>query len=81
MQNLSAIDEHGGRALFCIETSRIDFTDVCNQLGFDTPRLAQELGQAPEQLIIRECRDRFKFWFVFHDYNTSTGCFVVWDEL
>jgi hypothetical protein len=64
VQDLRAVDEHGGAGLTSIEPAPLHFSDVGDEVGFDAAGLLKELGQAAEQLFVR---DRFEGAWVLHE--------------
>ena len=44
--------EQRGRALASVEPAFVHLTDVGDEVGFDAPRLPQEIGEAAEELVI-----------------------------
>jgi hypothetical protein len=53
MEHVDAVAEHRRRREARMEASPIDLTDVGNQVGLGAARVAQELGEATKQLVVR----------------------------
>ena len=66
VERLRTVDEHRGRGLAGVEPAGIHFTDVGDEVGLDAARVAQELGQATEQLVVG---NRVQGARVFHAHN------------
>ena len=66
VQDVGAVGEHRGRSLAGIEPSLVHLGDVSDEVGLDAPGLEQEVGQAKEQLVVRQCLERT---LVFHAGN------------
>ena len=52
MKHFSAVTKHRRAGLASIQPARFHFADVRDEVGFDPPRLMQELRQTSKQLII-----------------------------
>lgn len=63
VEDFGAKVKQGRRALSRVKPALVHFAEVGDELGFDAPRLAQELGQAAEKIAIG---DRLEVSFVRH---------------
>jgi hypothetical protein len=54
VEPLGAIGVHGGRGLAGVGPACVDFTDVGDEVGFVASRLAQDVGEAEEELAVGE---------------------------
>ena len=72
VQDAHAVDEHRGQGLTGKEPSLVHLGDVRDHVGLDSPGLAHQVGQAVEQLVVR---DRLERPFVFHDGNIGRPFF------
>ena len=52
MKDLGGIGEHRGRCRAEVETTRVDLTDVSDEVGLDTTRLTEKLGEPTQQLFV-----------------------------
>ena len=77
VQHLRAVGEHRGRGLAGIEPARIHFPDEGDEIGFDSPRLMQKLGQSAEERVVRDLLERAR---VFHADNIGRGSSTSWDR-
>jgi hypothetical protein len=67
VKDLRAVDEHGGRGFAGIKPA---LPDVGDDLGLHTARLAYQVGQAAEQLVVG---DRLERALVFHALTIDRG--------
>ena len=77
VQDLHAVDEHRRKGLAGKEPSLVHLGDVRDDVGLDSPGLAHELGQAVEQLVVR---DRLERALVFHDGNIGRAFSTSWER-
>ena len=77
VEHLRAVGEHRGRGLAGVEPARVHFPDVGDEIGLDAPRLAQQLGQSTEQLVVRDQLQRAR---VFHADNIGSDFSASWDR-
>ena len=54
VEPLGAVGVHGGRGLAGVEPACVDFADVSDEVGFVASRLAQDVGEAEEDLAVGE---------------------------
>ena len=54
VKDLRAPGEHRGRGLAGVEPARVHLADVGNEVGLAAAGASQELGQAAEQLVVRD---------------------------
>jgi hypothetical protein len=66
MENVGAVGKHRRRCLASVEAALVDLADVGHELGLDPARVARELGQAMEELIVGNGLERS---FVCHAPN------------
>ena len=52
VKGLGAVDEHRGEGLAREQTALVDLADVGDEVGLDAARLADELVQSPQQLVV-----------------------------
>ena len=52
METLRAVGEHGRRGLTGVEPARVHLADVGDEVGLGAARLAKQLGQASEELVV-----------------------------
>jgi hypothetical protein len=53
VQNFDGVFEHGRASLASKEPAMVHFTDMCDELGVDPPRLLHDLRQIVEELVVR----------------------------
>ena len=58
VQALSAVREHGWEGLPGEEPPLVDLADVGDEVGLDAPRLADEIGEPTQQLVIGDDPER-----------------------
>src|SRR5258706_14899076 len=75
VQDVHAVGKHRRKGLAGEEPSLLHLGDVGDDVGFDVPGLAHELGQAVEQLVVR---DRLEPSFLFHDSNIGRALSTSW---
>ena len=76
VQDVHAVGEHRRKGLAGIEPSLFHLGDVRDDVGLDAPGLAHELGQAVEQLVVR---DRLERSLLFHDWNIGPAFSTSWE--
>ena len=52
VKGLCAVDEHGGEGLAREQPALVDLADVGDEVGLDAARLADELVESPQQLVV-----------------------------
>ena len=52
VKGLGTVDEHGGEGLAREQTALVNLADVGDKVGLDAARLADELAQSPQQLVV-----------------------------
>jgi hypothetical protein len=76
VQDVHAVGEHRREGLAGKEPSLLHLRDVGDDVGLDAPGLAHELGQAVEQLVVRDGLERS---FLFHDGNIGPAFSTSWE--
>ena len=78
VQSVHAVGEHRRKGLAGEEPSLLHLGDVGDDVGLDAPGLAHELGQAVEQLVVR---DRLERPLCFHDWNIGPAFLTSQDDV
>ena len=58
VQRSRAVGEHGGERLTRVQPSLVHLGDVRDEVRLDAARLSEDLGQAPEEIVVGESRER-----------------------
>ena len=69
VEPLGAVGEHGRRGLAGVEPACVDFADVGDEVGFAASRLAQDVGEAEEELAVGELLEGARG---FHTHNIGS---------
>ncbi|MGD8894465.1 MAG: hypothetical protein PVJ73_00365 [Acidobacteriota bacterium] len=70
MKDLDAVSEHRGHRFARPESPRIHLGNVGDEVGFDASGLTQDLGQAAEQVVVR---DIFPVGLLSHGESVGSG--------
>ena len=78
VKDLRTVRIHGRAGFAGVEPSLVDFGDVRDEVDFGAARLNEELGEATEELVVR---NRLERPFVLHGWNIrrvfSTSTFAA----